>query len=191
MRILLLNQAFYPDVVATAQHAADAARALAAEGHEVVVVCGRRAYDSPASSYPPRENWEGVTIRRIWSTGFGKAAKWRRAVDFASFLLSCFVRLCTVGRFDRIVALTSPPLISFARPAVCPLDWLAAGAVADGRQPGRSGRGRLAAARLATGAISVLVPAPQPARRGAHRGAGSFHARPDPAERRCPRIAWP
>ena len=40
-------------------------------------------------------------------------ATWRRALCFASFLLSCVVRLAVLPRFDVVVALTSPPLISF------------------------------------------------------------------------------
>jgi len=113
MKILLLNQPFFPDVVSAAQHATDLARALAAQGHQITVVCSRRAYDSPSVTFPPREVWEGVTIQRIWSTGYGKSAKWRRALDFASFLASCVGRLATLGRFDCVVALTAPPLISF------------------------------------------------------------------------------
>jgi colanic acid biosynthesis glycosyl transferase WcaI len=113
MKILILNQAFFPDVVSASQHASDLARALAAEGHQVTVVCSRRGYDSPSVTFPSVETWEGVTIRRIWCTGFGKTAKWRRALDFASFLASCLGRLCTLGRFDCVLALTAPPLISF------------------------------------------------------------------------------
>ena len=59
------------------------------------------------------ETWQGITIRRIGGTGFGKGSKTRRALDFASFLVCCFARMCTLGRFDCIVTLTSPPLISF------------------------------------------------------------------------------
>jgi glycosyltransferase involved in cell wall biosynthesis len=40
-------------------------------------------------------------------------AKWRRAADFASFLLLCAWRLILLPRHDVVVALTSPPLISF------------------------------------------------------------------------------
>ena len=55
----------------------------------------------------------GIEIHRIWSTGFGKGAKWRRGLDFASFILACCWRLLWLPRFDVVVALTSPPLISF------------------------------------------------------------------------------
>jgi hypothetical protein len=83
MRILLLNQTFYPDVVSTAQHAADLAADLADAGHEVTVVASRRAYDEPSRLFRARESWRDVRILRVPSTALGKSALWRRAVDFA------------------------------------------------------------------------------------------------------------
>lgn len=62
MRILLLNQAFYPDVVATAQHAADLAARLVEYGHEVTAIASRRAYDQPRDRFPASETWAGVRI---------------------------------------------------------------------------------------------------------------------------------
>jgi len=113
LKILLLNQVFYPDVVATAQHLSDLAAALSERGHAVTVVSSRRAYDHPETRYPAREQWRGVSIIRIFSTHFGKRAKWRRAADFASFLFFCSARLLVLPRQDVVVALTTPPLISF------------------------------------------------------------------------------
>jgi glycosyltransferase involved in cell wall biosynthesis len=113
LKILLLNQVFYPDVVSTAQHLADLANALRERGHEVTVVCGRRGYEHPEQIFPARETWRGVKIIRVHSTRFGKRAKWRRAADFASFLFFCCTRLLFLPRHDVVVALTTPPLISF------------------------------------------------------------------------------
>ena len=113
MKILLLNQVFYPDVVATAQHLSDLAAELVKRGHQVTVVSARRGYEHPDSLFPPRETWRGVNIIRIYSTRFGKQAKWRRAMDFASFLFFCCLRLLFLPRHDAVVALTTPPLISF------------------------------------------------------------------------------
>src|SRR5947209_19596084 len=112
MKVLLLNQCFYPDVVSTAQHLTDLAVELAAQGHEVTVVASNRGYDSPDVRFPSRERWKGISIIRIPTLGLGKKAKWRRAADFASFLACCVLRLLLVPRQDAVVALTSPPLIS-------------------------------------------------------------------------------
>jgi colanic acid biosynthesis glycosyl transferase WcaI len=113
MKILLLNQVFHPDVVSTAQHLSDLAAALVERGHQVTVVTGRRAYDEPEKLFPVRETWRGVRIYRISSTRFGKKTKWRRAADFASFIVNCCARLLFLPRHDVVVALTTPPLISF------------------------------------------------------------------------------
>lgn len=112
MRVLLLNQAFYPDYVATAQILADFASALIGRGHHVTAVASSRGYDTSKQRYPTRENWSGVEIRRIWTPGLGKSAKWRRLVDFAVFWLNAARIVFLLPRQDVIVCLTSPPLIS-------------------------------------------------------------------------------
>ena len=110
---LLLNQTFYPDVMATGQYLTEVALCLVERGHQVTVVTSRRAYDQPQKQFPKTETWRGIRIYRVGSTGFGKGAKWRRAADFASFLGFCSLRLALLPRHDVVVALTSPPLISF------------------------------------------------------------------------------
>ena len=113
MRFLLLNQTFYPDVMATGQYLTEVAVRLAERGHQVTVVTSRRAYDHPETQFPKTDTWRGIRIHRVASTGFGKGAKWRRAADFASFLGICSLRLALMPRHDVVVAMTSPPLISF------------------------------------------------------------------------------
>jgi colanic acid biosynthesis glycosyl transferase WcaI len=113
LRILLLNQCFYPDVVSTAQHLTDLAGALVARGHEVTVIASDRGYDDPTKRFKRRERWNDIEIIRIPSLSFGKNSRWRRAFNFGSFLLVCSVRLLVLPRFNVVVGLTSPPLISF------------------------------------------------------------------------------
>src|ERR1017187_3880466 len=120
MKVLILNQAFYPDVVSTAQHASDLARSLTQAGHEVTVICNSRGYDDPKLRFPNQETWNGVKILRVRSTGFGKSAKWRRAADFGTFMASCVFRLWSLPKFDVVVAMTSPPLISFVATLAVP-----------------------------------------------------------------------
>ena len=113
MRVLLLNQCFYPDVVSTAQHLTDLATELSTRGHDVTVIASDRGYDDPATHFNRREHWNGIEIIRIPSLSLGKSSRLRRAFNFGSFLLACSLRLLLLRRFDVIVALTSPPLISF------------------------------------------------------------------------------
>jgi colanic acid biosynthesis glycosyl transferase WcaI len=113
MKVLLLNQCFHPDVASTAQHLSDLAVTLAERGHDVTVLASRRGYDNPTVRFPRREMWRGIKIVRIPSLGLGKRAKWRRAADFGSYLFSCLLQLIVLPRYDLVVALTSPPLISY------------------------------------------------------------------------------
>ena len=100
-------------MVSTAQHLTDLAIELANRGHEVTVVTGDRGYDDPTKRFPRRERWKNVSISRVPSLSLGKQSKWRRTLGFASFLVACGLRLLMLPRFDVVVALTSPPLISF------------------------------------------------------------------------------
>ena len=113
MNVLLLNQCFYPDVMATAQQLTDLALGLVDEGHRVTVVTSDRGYDNPSRTFPRRESWKGIDIIRISSLSMGKQSRWRRALNFGSFLANCAWKLLMLPRFDVVVALTSPPLISF------------------------------------------------------------------------------
>src|ERR1039458_1302261 len=101
MNILLLNQAFYPDVVSTAQHASDLAMGLTQAGHKVTVICNSRGYDDPKLQFPSQETWNGIKIVRVRSTGFGKSSKWRRASDFGTFMASCRSEERRVGKEGR------------------------------------------------------------------------------------------
>jgi len=121
MKILILNHAFYPDHVSTAQHATDLAIALADAGHEVTVLCSRHGYDDPGQIFPKRETWKTIEILRLPSTSFGKSKRWRRALDFAALIAACSARLLFLPRFDVILSLTSPPLISFIAALAVPL----------------------------------------------------------------------
>ncbi|HUA67151.1 MAG TPA: glycosyltransferase family 4 protein [Candidatus Saccharimonadales bacterium] len=113
MRITLVNQTFYPDVVSSGQHLTDLALGLAERGHQVTVVTSRRAYDDPERIFPKREGWNGIRIVRVSATRFGKRARWRRAADFVTFLCSGCWQLFRLPKPDAVVAMTSPPLVSF------------------------------------------------------------------------------
>src|SRR5436305_7090725 len=112
MRVVLVNQTFHPDVVSSGQHLAALARRLAEGGHKVTVITSRRGYDDPTRLFQKKENWHGVNVQRVFNTGFSKSSKWKRAANFATFLLSCFWKMLLLPKQDLIIAMTSPPLVS-------------------------------------------------------------------------------
>jgi len=113
MKVLLLNQCFWPDVVATAQQLTDLAAGLVERGHDVTVVCSDRGYDDQRLRFPRRERWNKVRTIRVRSIRANKKSRFGRALNFASFSIACAFRLAILSRQDAVVALTSPPLISW------------------------------------------------------------------------------
>ncbi|MCC6579291.1 MAG: glycosyltransferase family 4 protein [Phycisphaeraceae bacterium] len=114
MRMLFINQFYWPDMAATSQMLSDLAQRLAARGHEVHILCSRGKYDDgTANARSPRyEVHHGVHIHRVAAAGFGKASMIGRMIDYLSFHLLIGMRTLLAGwRYDIIVTLTTPPLI--------------------------------------------------------------------------------
>lgn len=92
--------------------AGDLAFHLAARGWQVEVVTSRQRYDDASASLPRREVVNNVTIRRLWTSRFGRAFLPGRAVDYATFYASAFFALLRRGRGAVVIAMTDPPLLS-------------------------------------------------------------------------------
>jgi len=111
MRILIINQPFWPDVVATAQHLADWAEALVARGHEVTVIASRSVYGNQGANLPKREDYKGVKVYRVGANLFKKGRILTRLIDFGLFHLLALYRAMALPRQDVVVCLTTPPFI--------------------------------------------------------------------------------
>jgi len=112
MKVLLLNQCFYPDVVATAQHGWDLARRLSRDGHEVTVIASRSIYGDVGATLAPEETIDGIRIRRVAENRFGKASILARAVDFLSFYARATFAALALPKQDVAICFTTPPFIS-------------------------------------------------------------------------------
>lgn len=112
MKILLINQFFYPDQVATSQMMTDLAVNLAAMGNEVSVLTSRSAYLSNDAQLARFQEYRGVKIYRTFSTRFGKGTTVGRVVDYLSFYLSVFIKAFFLKKHDVVITLSSPPLIA-------------------------------------------------------------------------------
>jgi colanic acid biosynthesis glycosyl transferase WcaI len=106
LKILFVNQFFWPDSSATSQQLTDLATGLAERGHDVSVLCGEGGYAAAsASAVPP------VRFYRVKALPFARG-RIGRLLSYLSFYLSAFARGLTVARQDVVVSLTTPPLIS-------------------------------------------------------------------------------
>jgi colanic acid biosynthesis glycosyl transferase WcaI len=110
MRVIILNQFFYPDHSATSQLMTDLGESLIEQGVQVTALAGRGRYNG-GDGLPPSEVYKGVRIERAWATGFGKASAVKRLSDYLSFYLGASWKLLRLPRHDVVMALTTPPLI--------------------------------------------------------------------------------
>ncbi len=119
MRVLLLNQTFYPDQAATSQQLLDLAHHLKSLGCEVSVLTSRRAYNDPRKVHPAEETIDGIRVVRVASTGFGRRSFFHRFLDGLTFEFLLLWRLVFFPRQDLVIAFTSPPLIGFVALLFC------------------------------------------------------------------------
>jgi colanic acid biosynthesis glycosyl transferase WcaI len=112
VRVLFINQFFYPDVAATAQLLTDAAEDLAASGVEVTVVTGRWSYSDGRALGPALEMYRGVRIRRVQGVALRRNAVWSRYLSYAAFWIAAGANCAALPRHDVVVPLTTPPLLS-------------------------------------------------------------------------------
>ena len=108
MKVLLLNQFFWPDSSATSQLLTDVARALVEKGHHVTAV------SSAAGGYVEGDTVEGapeVDNLRVRGVRFGRG-KLGRLLSYASFYAGAAWTSLRLEKQDLVLSLTTPPLIS-------------------------------------------------------------------------------
>jgi len=111
VRLLFINQYYWPDEASTAQHLADLTGSLAAQGYECHVLCSQGSYKSGEPRPPAHEIHDRVHIHRIWATSLGRRGTWSRMTDYLSFYAGALIKAFWLPRFDVVITLTTPPLI--------------------------------------------------------------------------------
>ena len=119
--VLILSQVYVPDPASVGQHTADAAAQMAQRGHRVVVLTANRGYDDPSVKYEAHETIDGVQVRRLPFSAFGKRSIALRLLGGVFFVIQCVMRGLFVRDLASILVSTSPPM--------CPLAALAIAAV--------------------------------------------------------------
>ena len=113
-RVLLVNQHYPPDMAPSGQFMLDVAEHLAREGYDVEVLTSRGNYLAGRTAAPRNEVRNGVRIRRVGTSSFGRGSHAGRIVDYLTFLLRVLTALLIGPRRDGVLFLTTPPLLSVA-----------------------------------------------------------------------------
>ncbi len=112
--MLIISQVYVPDPASVGQHVHDAAAEMARRGWRVVVYASARGYDDPSRKYPRREVLDGVEVRRLPLSSFGKGSIKARLLGQSIFLLQVMLRAVWLRRLSGILVSTSPPMASIA-----------------------------------------------------------------------------
>jgi len=121
MRILIVSQVFWPDTASTAQHLYDLAEILTNKGVEVQVFSSTNAYEDHSIRFKKEEVINGIKVTRVRNTSFGKSNFFFRLCDFFTFNFLIFFRLVFIRKtqYDKVLGMTSPPLVSFIGSIIC------------------------------------------------------------------------
>jgi colanic acid biosynthesis glycosyl transferase WcaI len=119
LRVVFYNRSYYPDFGATGQLLTELCEDLVARfGYNVTVVAGMPTSSeqaiAPVPWYAPvrREQRNGVTILRAWSTSKPTRKFTGRLSNYLSYFTAAAVASLRIGRPDVVVSLTDPPIIS-------------------------------------------------------------------------------
>lgn len=128
---LIITQVFSPDPAAVGQYFDEAAQAIAGTGAKVTVLTANRGYDNPDEQFAAKEDRDGIRIRRLPFSSFGKASIPLRIFAQLSFLIQCILRGLFTPKLTDLLVSTSPPMaaitaviIGFFRPKLKVHYWV-------------------------------------------------------------------
>ncbi|MCA9602846.1 MAG: glycosyltransferase family 4 protein [Polyangiales bacterium] len=113
MKVLVLNQHYWPEIAATGQLLEDVCEDLVARGHDVTVITGQPSYrvSGDTRTLPAEETRRGVRIRRVWSYVPRERSIPRRVFAYGSYFASSLVAAVRDAKPDVALVLSTPPLL--------------------------------------------------------------------------------
>lgn len=126
--LAVISQVYAPDPAAVGQYVADVAEEAARRGWRVVVYTSARGYDDPSVCYPRSERRNGVDVRRLPLSSFGKRSIAVRLAAQSLFMLQAIIRAVFLPGMAAVLVSTSPPFAGFGGAVVSwlrrvPLTW--------------------------------------------------------------------
>lgn len=111
---LIISQVYVPDPASVGQHVADAAVEMVRRGYRTVVYTAARGYDDPKVVYASHEIRDGVYIRRLPLSSFGKSSIAIRLLGQWLFLIQAVLLGVFTRRLCGVMVSTSPPFCGVA-----------------------------------------------------------------------------
>jgi colanic acid biosynthesis glycosyl transferase WcaI len=108
--LLILTQVYVPDPASVGQHMHDAAAEIARRGVRVQVLTSARGYDDPSQRYDSNQTLDGVHVRRLPLSSFGKRSIMLRLLGGVVFLIQATVLGLFTRRLGGVLVSTSPPM---------------------------------------------------------------------------------
>jgi len=111
-RIVFINRFYYPDVSATSRLLTQLTEDMASQGQDITVITSRFSYLGGSEPWPEHDQHKGVTIRRVWSTHFGRRSDAGRVVDYLTFYVSSFWASLRTEQIAWLIVMADPPMLS-------------------------------------------------------------------------------
>jgi glycosyltransferase involved in cell wall biosynthesis len=111
--VRLYYHVFHPSENVSARQFADLAHGLAARGWDVTACPAHRDFPDGGTTYPLREDWGGVSIRRIWRPNWNQSSNIGRLAN-AAWMILAWGGQSLVPSFRRpnVVVIGTDPVLS-------------------------------------------------------------------------------
>lgn len=118
MKILVINQYFYPDIAATSQIITDLSNELS-KNFDLTVLCGKPSYnpvDAPAVKIFKFYNFKSCKVIRVWNTSYPRKSIMGRITNYFTFMFFGILVSLLLKGHHLTFSMTDPPfagLISY------------------------------------------------------------------------------
>lgn len=115
MRILIINQYFYPDISATSQIITELAVGLS-KYFEIEILCGKPSYnpiESTKINLFKFYKYRGCKVLRVWNTTFERKSFIGRILNYLTYIFFAVFTIIFLKRVKICIAMTDPPFAGF------------------------------------------------------------------------------
>lgn len=111
MKLLILSEYFYPDKSSTPKVLTELAEDIVKNNIEVDVITSSNSYRGQNSDLKRSEVYEGINIKRVYSSKFNRNKTLGRLINYLTFLVSAFINTIIKKNYDYILLVSNPPVL--------------------------------------------------------------------------------